>query len=138
MSTLNVANISDDQSTLTNSANPSDTLNNTTTVDTKYVTNGCAKAWVYGGATAVINNSFNISSSTNNSAGSYSYALANGFTDADYIQTANVYTNASLDRIATIASPLRTSSSMQVLCSNANVNVISTESHFTVAHGDLA
>ena len=43
MSTLNVANISDDQSTLSNSANPSDALNNTTTVDTKYVTNGCAK-----------------------------------------------------------------------------------------------
>ena len=138
MSTIDVANLSDAESTLTNSANSSDKLNDTTTVDTKFVTNGCAKAWVYGGTTAVINNSFNISSSTNNSAGSYSYALANGFTDANYIQTANVYTNASLDRIATIASPLRTSSSMQVLCSNANVNVISAENHFTVAHGELA
>ena len=46
MSTLNVANISDDQSTLSNSINSSDVLNNTTTVDTKFVTNGSAKAWV--------------------------------------------------------------------------------------------
>ena len=45
MSTLNVANISDDQSTLSNSVNPPDVLNNTTTVDTKYITNGCAKVW---------------------------------------------------------------------------------------------
>ena len=46
MSTLNVANISDDQSTLTGSnENPIDSLHSNTTVDTKYVTNGCAKAW---------------------------------------------------------------------------------------------
>ena len=46
MSTLNVANISDDQSTLTgSSSNPNDKLNLNTTVDTKFVTNGGAKSF---------------------------------------------------------------------------------------------
>ena len=81
MSTLNVANISDDQSTLTSSANPSDLLNNTTTVDTKFVTNGCAKAFgacradgsYYENSGATLN----ISSTENLSTGEYLYNFAN-------------------------------------------------------------
>jgi hypothetical protein len=69
MSTLNVANISDDQSTLSNSANPSDKLNNTTTVDTKFVTNGCAKAWARGDAGGTSVEGFNISGMVNDGTG---------------------------------------------------------------------
>jgi hypothetical protein len=81
MSTLNVANISDDQSTLSNSDNSSDVLNNTTTVDTKYVTNGCAKSFgtcrsdgsYYPNSGATLN----ISSTENLDTGEYVYHFAN-------------------------------------------------------------
>ena len=86
MSTLNVANISDDQSTLSNSANPSDNLNNTTTVDTKYVTNGCAKAFanVPPQIAATLNYSFNISSGVDNSTGNYTLSFTTGFSNNRY------------------------------------------------------
>ena len=79
MSTLNVANISDDQSTLSNGTNSIDNLNNTTTVDTKFVTNGCAKAW-FQGDQQIAYISLNISTSTDHGTGDYSYSLANSLT----------------------------------------------------------
>ena len=69
MSTLNVANISDDQSTLTGAnTNPDDRLHFNKTVDTKYVTNGCAKAWSQFTDTSFYS-SMNVSSTTNNGTG---------------------------------------------------------------------
>jgi len=82
MSTLNVANISDDQSTLSNSANPNDSLNNTTTVDTKFVTNGSAKVQCNFSDSA-ISSSLNVSSVDNNSLGN---------------NTVSITSNMSLDR----------------------------------------
>ena len=106
MSTLNVANISDDQSTLSNSANPNDSLNNTTTVDTKYVTNGCAKAYLrQAGNTLTLSNSLNISSTTDGT---------------DIGQTMVAYTNvftANLDIIITVT-PTSTSSNFFATAGN--------------------
>jgi hypothetical protein len=84
MSTLNVANISDDQSTLSNSANSSDVLNNTTTVDTKFVTNGCAKAYVSANSSAVIYSSMNISSSTYDGLGTETFLFASDLSNNSY------------------------------------------------------
>jgi hypothetical protein len=102
MSTLNVANISDDQSTLSNSDNPSDVLNNTTTVDTKFVTNGCAKAW-FCGDQQIPSISLNISTSTDHGTGDYSYSLTSSLTTVG----------------ATTTSPRRNGDG-QVTCQNEN------------------
>ena len=86
MSTIDVANLSDAESTTTNSANANDVLNNTTTVDTKYITNGCAKAWsnIFGGGTANIRQSLNLSSLADNGTGNYTLTFANAFSSAEY------------------------------------------------------
>jgi hypothetical protein len=82
MSTLNVANISDDQSTLTgDSNNLIDLLHKTTTVDTKFVTNGCAKVFgtcksdgsYYPNSGATLN----VSSTSNLGLGMYVYNFVN-------------------------------------------------------------
>ena len=85
MSTLNVANISDDQSTLSNSANPSDALNNTTTVDTKFVTNGCAKVWSNQQGDGSLVNSLNVTSVTDLETGSNQINITNNFVNTDYV-----------------------------------------------------
>ena len=90
MSTLNVANISDDQSTLTNSANPSDTLNNTTTVDTKYVTNGCAKVWCnFTMDPTAINGSLNVSTVTYPASGTMEQNFTNHMSDHLFLATSS-------------------------------------------------
>ena len=88
MSTLNVANISDDQSTLSNSANPNDALNNTTTLDTKYVTNGCAKAWCnFTMSSIFINDSMNTSSITEPIDGTTEQNLFTHMSNYSYLAT---------------------------------------------------
>ena len=81
MSTLNVANISDDQSTLTGSGdNLNDKLHFNTTVDTKFVTNGGAKA--FGSCRAAGDHyensgaTFNISSTSSIGTGEYKFSFA--------------------------------------------------------------
>ena len=70
MSTLNVANISD----------------GTDTVETGYVVNGSAKAWVNmnGTGTIAIRESLNVSSLTDNATGSYFTNFTNAMSSADY------------------------------------------------------
>ena len=81
MSTIDVANLTDAESTTTNSANANDNLNNTTTVDTKYITNGCAK--VFGSCRAdgtiytTSGATLNISSTSTAATGDYTYNFAN-------------------------------------------------------------
>ena len=82
MSTLNVANISDDQSTLTGSnTNPDDRLHFNKTVDTKYVTNGCTKAFgscrADGSLYTTSGATLNISSTSNTAIGEYQYNFVN-------------------------------------------------------------
>jgi len=97
MSTLNVANISDDQSTLSNSANPSDSLNNTTTVDTKYVTNGCAKAWVFFDGTGIIavDASMNVSTVNDVGVGQYTINFNNNMANAFYAYAGSAKENTT-------------------------------------------
>ena len=91
MSTLNVANISDDQSTLTGSNdNPIDKLHDNLTVDTKFVTNGCAKAWIYANSSALVYSSLNISSSTYDSTGTETFSFFNDFSDSNYATVSGI------------------------------------------------
>ena len=93
MSTLNVANISDDQSTLTNSTNPSDLLNNTTTVDTKFVTNGGAKAWSCQQGDSNLLSSLNVTSVIGLGSGSHQINITNNFENTNYATVATGTTN---------------------------------------------
>ena len=95
MSTLNVANISDDQSTLSNGANPSDNLNNTTTVDTKFVTNGCAKAWSSQQGDSTLLDSLNVTSVTNLTTGSNQINITNNLSNTTYVVVATGTTNSN-------------------------------------------
>ena len=107
MSTLNVANISDDQSTLSNSANPSDVLNNTTTVDTKYVTNGCAKCYAkYDGASVLVSNStLNVSSAIDGpTVGMSEVSLTNAMSSTAFIIEATC-NGTSGARFVTVQTP---------------------------------
>jgi len=94
MSTLNVSNITD----------------GTTTVGTSYVVNGAAKAWLnFNQATPVVEDSFNISSVTDNTLGQFSPQFTNNMNNNDYSITAtasragagNARTNFTYDNIAT-------------------------------------
>jgi len=95
MSTLNVANISDDQSTLSNGDNPSDNLNNTTTVDTKFVTNGCAKAWSSQQGDSTLLDSLNVTSVTNLTTGSNQINITNNLSNTAYVVVATGTTNSN-------------------------------------------
>jgi len=70
MSTLNVANITD----------------GTDTVETGYVVNGSAKAWVNfdGTGTIAIRESFNVASLTDNGTGDYTVTWSTSFAAYDY------------------------------------------------------
>lgn len=75
MSTLNVSNITD----------------GTDTVETGYVLNGSAKAWINFAdtSTATINNSLNMSSITDHASGQYSPYFTNSFNDHHYAAVGN-------------------------------------------------
>ena len=96
MSTLNVANISDDQSTLTGSnENPTDKLHSNTTVDTKYVTNGCAKAWSSQLGDGTLLEGLNVTSVTNLGTGDNQINITNNFTGTAYAIVATSTTNSN-------------------------------------------
>jgi len=134
MSTLNVANISDDQSTLSNGANSSDVLNNTTTVDTKFVTNGCAKCYSSFDQTAKpirFYSTLNVSSIEDESTG---YTIINFFSDFDGTnQSQGVAANAVSANLATI-----NSSNMKTRTRNADGVPVDTGLVCTQVVGELA
>ena len=54
------------------------------TLDTSFVYNGSAKAWVRGGNDASLTDSFNISSGTDLNTGYYRYAFSSAMANANY------------------------------------------------------
>ena len=53
-------------------------------IDTSYLFNGVAKVWVDGTDAAVLSDSFNISSGTDNGTGDYTYAFSNSLSSVNY------------------------------------------------------
>ena len=138
MSTLNVANISDDQSTLSNSARPDDNLNNTTTIDTKYITNGAARAYVRCSTSSIINSSLNISSASNQSIGNYSYGITHAYASkADVVQTAAAFGGTSDARWVTVNSNITNENTMSATTRNSSA-VLTDTGQSAISWGDLA
>ena len=134
MSTLNVANISDDQSTLTNGAKPDDVLNDTKVVDTKYITNGCAKVWSsqQGDGTAL--SSLNVTSVTNLGPSSNQVNIANDLTSGSYpvVATGTTQSKGTIAMFQTILA-----GSFLVNTRNGDGSTVSAATR-TACFGDLA
>ena len=77
----------------------SDTVNTSTekSINTSYVFNGTAKAWVNlnGTGTIATRDSFNISGTTDNGTGDYSFAINNDMNNNDYAIGSHTQRNAS-------------------------------------------
>ena len=107
----------------------------TESVNTTYVVNGSAKAWVFATNAAVLNDSLNVSSGTDHGSGDYSYALTNAFSDANY---ANTWTNrGSTAQIATRNSGRDAAGTLAIEAFNSS-GTNTNNQHSGIAHGDLA
>ena len=61
-------------------------------IDTSYLFNGVAKVWVDGTDAAVLSDSFNISSGTDNGTGDYTYTITNDMASVNYcVPTGGLY-----------------------------------------------
>lgn len=119
MSTLSVSNITD----------------GTDTVETGYVVNGSAKAWVnYGtsGSTAS-RETFNVTSLTDEGAGNTTIALTSSFTNSDY-----PYVAESTNYHATLNTSAKTSGSFRVATFSQTHTLEDTGQVCALTHGDLA
>ena len=140
MSTLNVANISDDQSTLTGSGqNLNDSLHSNTTVDTKYVTNGCAKAWACLHMNFYLEESFNISTATDLGAAVGSVTLTNSMdTDTYRCGVALALLGGGEGSSAKVDSGDCNSNTLSFSSFDGNNSVSGNVRVGSVIHGDLA
>ena len=132
MSTIDVANLTDAESTTTNSANANDALNNTTTVDTKFVTNGCAKVYGTIEGDASISSSLNISSATNVSGGKNDLVITNSFSNEYWSGVCAPQSSQLLT--STLSNPA--SGSMRINSNNSS-GIISARSRLIIM-GELA
>ena len=118
MSTLNVSNITD----------------GTDTVATGYVVNGSAKAWAnYSQTGPSVNGSFNVSSITDSSTGTFAVNMTNAFSDAFY-SGSGISRGTSLF----IRSALFTSTSASLGTVNTSGTSGDYEYNCPSFHGDLA
>jgi hypothetical protein len=132
MSTLNVANISDGADT----------------VETGYVVNGSAKAWVNfnGQGTVAIRDSMNVSSITDHASGKYTTNFSSSFSSTNYALAGYARRDNDTDTAAMIitanASDAKTTSAFRVKINYADnggsVNVTDTSEAGEHFMGDLA
>jgi len=105
------------------------------TVDTDYVVNGSAKAWVDGTDAAALNDSFNIGSGTDHGTGDYSYAMSTAFATINYSQNCTVRgTGATHNAIVNTARDAAGVLAIETSNDTANADI----RNAVVAHGDLA
>ena len=145
MSTLNVANISDDQSTLTGSnTNPDDKLHFNKTVDTKFVTNGCAKAWVKlnqnaaGSGDQIINSSLNVSSLDDTGPGSTEINLTNAMDADNYPVSGAQSANQGGNLVSQMASRSKIAGGFYVNNAGSTYIPVDCATMQLALHGDLA
>lgn len=113
-----------------------DTIQNTSGGAVTLTKQSAAKATLRGNSSAVLTNSFNISSGTDVATGRFTYSLVNSFSSIAYVQSGTVEGSAhgtiltrdtAQDEAGTIAVEIATSTSTLV-----------DSVHNAVAHGDLA
>lgn len=105
----------------------------TESVDTTYVVNGSAKAWVLGSNAAALTNSFNITSGTDNGTGDYTYTFTSAMSSANFESSATPSNWAK--RYGLIAA--RTTTTVQLKFYD-DADVLADISNGIAVHGDLA
>ena len=96
---------------------------------------GLAKAWLFAGSDAALQDSFNISTPTDHGTGDYSYTLTNPFSNDDYSLTATAMStdqrrNATENGTRSLAGTLAVETS--------DAGSMDNTAHNITAHGDLA
>ena len=94
---------------------------------------GLTKAWCFGTQAAVITNSFNVSSGTDNGTGDYSYTLSITLASANLAAAGSANDNA--DRNVAVHSPTATSYRIEIYNQNGTDADVSNR---TIVCGDLA
>ena len=102
---------------------------------TQNTVQGVAKAWLFGSSSAVLQDSFNISTPTDHGTGDYSYTLTNPFSNDDYSLTATANStderrNATENGARSLAGTLAVETS--------DAGSMDNTAHNITAHGDLA
>ena len=102
---------------------------------TQNTVQGLAKAWLFGSSSAVLQDSFNISTPTDHGNGDYSYTLTNPFSNDDYSLTATANStderrNATENGARSLAGTLAVETS--------DAGSMDNTAHNITAHGDLA
>jgi len=129
-----------------------DTLEHSTagSLDTSYVVNGSAKAWVNfnGTGTVAVRGSNNVTSITDNGTGDYTENFTNAMNDANYAVTTgftpytstNFTTYGAIHGSATSGATTKTTSAIRVEYKNVynDTNFYDSAEINVVIHGDLA
>ena len=102
---------------------------------TQNTVQGLAKAWLFGSSSAVLQDSFNISTPTDHGTGDYSYTLTNPFSNDDYSLTATANStderrNATENGARSLAGTLAVETS--------DAGSMDNTAHNITAHVDLA
>ena len=102
---------------------------------TQNTVQGLAKAWLFGSSSAVLQDSFNISTPTDHGTGDYSYTLTNPFSNDDYSLTATANStderrNATENGARSLAGTLAVETS--------DAGSMDNTAHNITAHGDIA
>ena len=102
---------------------------------TQNTVQGLAKAWLFGSSSAVLQDSFNISTPTDHGTGDYSYTLTNPFSNDDYSLTATANStderrNATENGARSLAGTLAVETS--------DAGSMDNTAHNITAHGDLS
>lgn len=113
-------------------------------LDTSYVVNGSAKAWVNfdGTGTPAARDSFNFASITDNGAGDYTITVSNAFNNANYASTGMCGANGTTfgqarDVFFNVTAPTTTAFRINTKQSNDGSNNDTPQVH-TSSNGDLA
>jgi len=109
-------------------------------LDTSYVVNGSAKAWLNltGTGTATINGSLNISSITDNGVGIYTENFSNSFASISVMSfSGNASINGAYGQMVN-ANYSASTSSHKIEVNNQNVAYIDCDPGWSQGHGDLA
>ena len=111
----------------------------TDTVETGYVINGSAKAWINlnGSGTIAIRDSFNISSAADDGTGQYTANLSTNMSDANYAMSIGGQDGAGGAFIVGKSSGTYTASANQVCCRSAS-SFYDTSFISVTFYGDLA
>ena len=102
-------------------------------VDTDYVVNGSARVWIRASDAAVDADSFNVSGTTDNGTGDYSYDFANNMSNSNYCAMGTC--KSTVPRIASVYGT--TTSQFEIRYHNESGSDTNTENS-NMVHGDLA